>query len=69
MSVRKTTAKKASGSSTKIIKNVPLSVGASPGKKIKETKNIQSEIFFDIEKRYLLNLLKETLEQIGRAHV
>lgn len=61
MSVRKTAAKKSSGSNTKIIKTVPLSVGASPDKKIKETKNIQSEIFFDIEKRYLLNLLKETL--------
>ena len=62
MSVRKATAKKASGSNTKIIKTVPLSVGASPDKKTKETKNIQSEIFFDIEKRYLLNLLKETLD-------
>ena len=70
MSVRKTAPKKSSGSNTKIIKTVPLSVGASPDKKIKETKNIQSEIFFDIEKRYLLNLLKETLEHTDfRYHI
>lgn len=62
MSIRKTTAKKGSASNTKTIQTASLSVEVNPDKKIKETRNIQSEILFDTEKRYLLDLLLETLE-------
>ncbi len=62
MSPRKTTAIKVLVSNARTTKAAPLSVEANSDKKTKEIGDIQSEIFLDIEKRYLLDLLKETLE-------